>query len=525
MNPRRVPPTRPIARLAALLLAWALLGPAARAHAASAGAGTFGITVQPIQKTFQGTFTFTVGPLATSVGSMTFSGTLDNADLPTSSVEFDLAAAGGTALGFDASGVAVCSNPSCGAGTGTFVGRLSNLTGSTLPLGPDYRLDGTVALTGTVFQLTGTGTFGINAFENILTSAGATSNVPTGVQNFYNSVIGALDEFEVDIGFTNVPADCVTRVVGLSEVRGFPSALDRLGAFVNIVSDCSFDSASVCLHYDDENTSGIDESTLILVHRADAGTGFSDITTMRDPANTRICGTVSSFSPFAIGVIPPPSSSTTSSTTTSTTSTSTMTETTQTTESPSATSSTTTTDLPTTTSTTLLQLIGAKKMLVKGDPEQPDKGKLVFLAKSAVEAPEAANAPTLVSATLLVRDAGGQQAAIALPASGWTPIGGDGAKGFKYKDKKGAAGPCRTAVLKTGKQIKIACKGPGITLAPPLADPVDVTLQMGSRTYCAAFGGNITKNANGSFVGKAAAAPAQCGLRAPLSAAAAEQLD
>jgi hypothetical protein len=218
---------------------------------------------------------------------------------------------------------------------------------------------------------------------------------------------------------------------------------------------------------------------------------------MRDLANKRVCGTVSAFSPFAIGVIPPPS-------TTSTTSTTSPTSTTPP-------SSSTTTLSPTTTSTTLLQLIGAKKILIEVDAQKPAKSKLSFLAKGAVEVPGAANAPTVAGATLAVLDAGGQHATFALPVSGWTA---SGAKGYKYKDKKGLAGPCRSVVFKTGKQIKITCKGPGITLTPPLLDPVEVVLQMGAQTYCAAFGGNITKNESGSFAGKAAAAPAGCGAGA-----------
>ncbi len=488
-------------------LAAALLGHSATAHAQPAGTGTLAISVAPLQKTFQGGFTFTTGPLA-GVGSMTFLGTLDNASAQTSSVEFDLDATA-PLLGFDAGGVAVCDNPVCGAGTGTFVGRISNITGSVLAPGPDYRLDGTVALTGNALLLTGSGTFGINAFEAIPTTSGEFSTVGTGVRTFYNSLIRAPDQFEVDVAFMDVPADCSTQVIGLSQVAGFPSALERLGAFVNVTTDCTFSTALICVHYDDEDTTGIDESTFILVHRA-AGT-FADITTMRDLANKRVCGTVSGFSPFAIGVIPTgaTTTSTTSTTSTSSSTTSTMNET----------SSSTTTLSSTTTSATLLQLIGAKKIVVKVDAQKPTKSTFTFLAKSAVETPGGVNAPTTAGATLAVQDAGGQQATFALPASGWTATG---AKGYKYKDKKGLAGPCRGVTFKTGKQIKVTCKGPGITLAPPLTDPVEVVLHMGSQTYCAAFGGNITKNETGSFAGKAAAAPAQCGAGTAAAAARAD---
>jgi hypothetical protein len=498
-------------RALVLFLGVALLGRPAAAHAQPAGTGTLTITVQPVARTFQGVFTFTGGPLATTVNTMAFNGTLDNANLQTSSVEFDLVAAAPPTRSVRAAGVAVCDNPACGAGTGTFVGGITNVTGTLLFPGPDYRLDGTVALTGNLLLLAGSGTFGINAFAPIPTTSGPLANISTGVRTFYNSLLAANDEFQVDVQFLNVAANCSTQVIGLSQVTGFPSALDRLGAFVNVTTDCTFGSALVCVHYDDEDTTGIDESTLILVHRA-AGT-FTDITTMRDLANTRVCGTVSAFSPFAIGVIPTLPTTTTSTTSTTSPSTTTTSPTTETS------SSTTTILSPTTTSTTLLQLIGAKKILIETDAQKPSKNKLSFLAKGAVEAPGAANAPTVAGATLDVQDAGGQHATFTLPVSGWTA---SGSKGYKYKDKKGVAGPCRSIVFKTGKQIKITCKGPGITLSPPLLDPVEVVLQMGAQTYCAAFGGNITKNESGSFAGKAATAPAACGAGAAAAAALAD---
>ena len=59
--------------------------------------------------------------------------------------------------------------------------------------------------------------------------------------------------------------------------------------------------------------------------------------------------------------------------------------------------------------------------------------------------------------------------------------------------------------------IKATCKGAGVTLVPPLTDPVEVFLQMGSQAYCAAAqGSKVKKNKTGQFQAKVAAAPAQC---------------
>ena len=63
-----------------------------------------------------------------------------------------------------------------------------------------------------------------------------------------------------------------------------------------------FERAEVCLPYSDDEVgdAGLDESELGLFHGNDDGT-FSDVTTSVDNAANQACGSVSSFSPFAIG--------------------------------------------------------------------------------------------------------------------------------------------------------------------------------------------------------------------------------
>ena len=175
----------------------------------------------------------------------------------------------------------------------------------------------------------------------------------------------------------------------------------------------------------------------------------------------------------------------------------------------SVTTSTTTTS--TVTTTTLPRLITAKKVAIKYAAAKPNRNAFFFVSNSSVASPGVGNEPTVQGAILKIRDAGGQGLTMSLPASGWKGIG-RGARGYEYKDKKGRLGPCRRMVFKTGKRINAACKGAEITLVPPFVEPVEILLQMGSEGYCAAFGGRIKKNQNGAFVGKAAVAPARCGV-------------
>lgn len=95
-----------------------------------------------------------------------------------------------------------------------------------------------------------------------------------------------------------------------------------------------------------------------------------------------------------------------------------------------------------------------------------------------------------------------------LPASSWKKKNN---KEFQYKDKKSQLGPCTQVIVKQNKQIKATCKGAGVTLVPPLVEPIEVTLQMGAQAYCAGASGKaVKKNKNGQFQAKKGAVPATC---------------
>jgi hypothetical protein len=157
-------------------------------------------------------------------------------------------------------------------------------------------------------------------------------------------------------------------------------------------------------------------------------------------------------------------------------------------------------------------LIGAKKMRVIYMAGKPRKSQFRFLSQKGVDTPDIADAPTSHGAVLEVRDGDGQLMRTNLPQSHWTGTAG-GREGYEYTDKKGTSGPCRAVLLRPGRGLRVSCRGAGVTLVPPLTEPVEVLLHMGERTYCAAFGGSIKKNRTGSFIGKRALAPQQCLVR------------
>jgi hypothetical protein len=131
--------------------------------------------------------------------------------------------------------------------------------------------------------------------------------------------------------------------------------------------------------------------------------------------------------------------------------------------------------------------------------------------------PAATNDPTAAGATLRIFDT---LAGIAgddtydLPAPGWKGLGNPpGDKGFKYKGAGSPTDPCKVVLVKE-KVIKAVCKGPGVTLAPPVSGDVGVILTLGtdSKRYCARFGGTGVKNQDGLTKRKDAPAPGACAV-------------
>jgi hypothetical protein len=90
-----------------------------------------------------------------------------------------------------------------------------------------------------------------------------------------------------------------------------------------------------------------------------------------------------------------------------------------------------------------------------------------------------------------------------LPAGSWRVIGPSSSpRGYRYDDRRGAASPVRSVLVKDGVLLKIVARGmPDVALARA-PDPVGVTLTSGELTYCLSFGGTVTFSSGRSYVAR-----------------------
>lgn len=152
--------------------------------------------------------------------------------------------------------------------------------------------------------------------------------------------------------------------------------------------------------------------------------------------------------------------------------------------------------------------LGGKKVQIKTN-KGPDRRKFTFHSTRDVFVPAD---PASNGAWVLVRGVGsssGKTGMIELDAALWKPLGNPaGSGGYTYKDKAGTRGGVTKVTLKPG-QLKISARGPNWPwdVAGP-QDAVWVHLRIGAEggseleSYCAEFGGSVTKNEAGQFKAK-----------------------
>jgi len=215
-------------------------------------------------------------------------------------------------------------------------------------------------------------------------------------------------------------------------------------------------------------------------------------------------------------------SNTTTSTTTTTSSTTATTTTTSAASTSTSLAPTTTTTASSSTTTTVPgmtdELRTARTLVLSERSGRPERRALFFLSKDRMltiaDGNGGAADPTIAGGSLRVSTATGDgfDTSYVLPAEGWTLIGKPGEhKGYRYSDRRRLHGPVTSAVVKTGKQLRIAAKGAalGHTLATD-PDPVAVTLTLGTHRYCFVLGGATRFKAGRSYKATEAPAPLAC---------------
>ena len=133
--------------------------------------------------------------------------------------------------------------------------------------------------------------------------------------------------------------------------------------------------------------------------------------------------------------------------------------------------------------------------------------------------------PTVAGAALVVRNpASGEEVRLPLPAAGWQSVERAGepraARGFRYRDRTRASGPCFDVQVANGRLVAKCGGASGFTLDEPGQGALAVALELGhDRVLCARFGGRIdvdlgrASGRRGRFRAAGAAAPGWCSLR------------
>jgi cysteine-rich repeat protein len=173
--------------------------------------------------------------------------------------------------------------------------------------------------------------------------------------------------------------------------------------------------------------------------------------------------------------------------------------------------------------------IAGKKLLIT-DPPASSRRSITFYASDPSIDTGAIN-PIADGAHLQVYNPDtGEAACLSLPntSGAWRAVGSPSRVTFRYRDPKYANGPCNVATIRRG-QITVRCrtssKPISYTLDEPQQHRVGISLKSGERTFCALFGGSVTRDSGASssnrgrgvFAAKNAPAPGVCPTAPPCS--------
>jgi hypothetical protein len=175
------------------------------------------------------------------------------------------------------------------------------------------------------------------------------------------------------------------------------------------------------------------------------------------------------------------------------------------------------------------QLLHGTKLLIR-DQAETTRRRVVFSSTASISIgpPGSAGDPRCTGSgggggqfRLASSGSGEDTGSIGLPCANWSLIGNESnPKGYKYRDPEQNQGPCKTVTVKAGRNAKVLCSGKNAFHPVPFdlaegitQDPVSVRLTVGTtQTYCALFGGEISRRGDDGnvFRAKRALPPPAC---------------
>jgi hypothetical protein len=153
----------------------------------------------------------------------------------------------------------------------------------------------------------------------------------------------------------------------------------------------------------------------------------------------------------------------------------------------------------------------ALKLILKQNPAT-GRGKVVWVTKNPPPVLPA-QPPTSVGGAFVVTGVD-EQVSAPLPAADWKPNPAGTLYKFVNKAAPGGDSPCKVALIKTGKVLKVVCKDSLIDLDDGVQGTVAVALTIGNDTYCSVCT-TAVKDAPGVFIAKGCSAPVDCSAAVP----------